>query len=614
MSRKANSEQTQDLPWGIAATTGAFSAASFAGEQAARSVSTFTLRHLFAATTAIAQTIFELPASRFKHILWLIVVCPLLGIPSHHRDSISSMVRGDWRLVKDKPSHTLNVLPLHYGKHPIEELVERSTNEFHSMLNNQSQTYEDAEVEYRRRYNIDPPRGFDAWFKFAQEKNSLIIDEFDTLFDCIAPFLKISPGIIRTFMDEAMGPGHISRCGFRDGKLAGDCGPRGITVQDMTAPFQHDLPDIDILINALDEPTVLLSPEYGDGAVWDNRCEKDSRRCITAMCASEWPPHLETTRHNTLPKLPLSIPFIQDIQSSKDACAHPEYADLHGYYISPPSIQRIRRPVPILSQAKVSTFSDVLMPSQIYLRGYNNLNDYGYVDDPAYDPEWEQKESKLYWIGSNTGGGDYDDSWHVMHRQRFVALAQDRADETGSGSSSSTAVYLNETEPGVWAPWQGGNMLSSLADVHFHALRLCVWTECKAQMKYFETVDRQPDAAQYNYKFVMDLDGNSYSGRFYSHLRSRSVSLKMTIFREWHDDRLFPWVHYVPVSLGLRELPETMRFLATTDRGAAVARHIADQGREWWAKLLRPEDFQVYFYRLLLELARVVDEERVVET
>ena len=155
-------------------------------------------------------------------------------------------------------------------------------------------------------------------------------------------------------------------------------------------------------------------------------------------------------------------------------------------------------------------------------------------------------------------------------------------------------------------------MLPTLADVHFHAIRLCVWTECKAQMKYFSMVDRQPDEAQYRYQFVMDLDGNSYSGRFYSHLRSRSVSLKMTIFREWHDDRLYPWMHFVPVSLSMKELPEAMRFLAKTERGAEIAKEIADQGREWWGKLLRPEDFQVYFYRLLLELARVLDEGRTV--
>lgn len=590
----------------MAATTGAFSAASFTGDQAARNYSTFVLKHAFAAIATIAQTVFELPTSHFRHVLWFLVVCPLLAIPSRPGSGVRSVVGGDWRTAQGVVPRPIDLLPLYHGKHPIEELAERSKKEFQSMLDRQSQTYEDAEAEYRRRYGIDPPRGFDAWFRFAQEKNSLIIDEFDTLFDCMTPFLSMPPDIIRKFMDEAMGPGHISRCGFRDGKLTGDCGSRGMTVQNMTAPFQHELPDMDILINALDEPNVLLSPDYDDEAVWDNRCEKDARRCLTAPCGSGWPPRRETARP-VGSNLPLSIPFIQDILRSKDVCAHPEYADLHAYYMSPPSLQRIRRPAPILSQAKLSTFSDILMPSQIYLRGYDNLNDYGYVDNAEHDPEWEHKESKLYWIGSNTGGGDFDDSWRSMHRQRFVALAQHRPEP-----DTDAFVYLNETESGVWTPWRGGNVLPTLADVHFHAIRLCVWTECKAQMKYFSMVDRQPDEAQYRYQFVMDLDGNSYSGRFYSHLRSRSVSLKMTIFREWHDDRLYPWMHFVPVSLSMKELPEAMRFLAKTERGAEIAKEIADQGREWWGKLLRPEDFQVYFYRLLLELARVLDEGRTV--
>ncbi|RYP39937.1 hypothetical protein DL766_000146 [Monosporascus sp. MC13-8B] len=599
-------QATQNLPWDVAATTGAFSAASYTREQATRNFSVFILKHLFAATAALAQTIFELPASHLKHILWLLVICPLLAIPSHPGHRIASVVGAGWLVAEDVVPGPLSVLPVHRGKHPVEELVQRSRDKFQSMLNNQSRTYEDAEAEYRRRYSIDPPPGFGAWFEFAREKNSPIIDEFDTLFDSIAPFLRMPPASIRRFMDQAMGPGHIARCGFRDGKLTGDCGPRGKTVENMTAPFQHNLPNIDILINALDEPTVLLSPKYDDDAVWDNRCEKDPRRCIAEICGSEWP-RLETARHQVSAKLPLSLPFIQDIEGSKDACVHPEYADLHGYYISPPSFQRVRKPVPILSQAKLSVHSDVLMPSQIYLRGYGNLNDYGYVDDAEHDPEWDQKEPKLYWIGSNTGGGDYDSGWHAMHRQRFVALTQDPAE-----TSSVAVVYLNETEPGIWTPWQSGNLLPTLASVHFHAIRLCIWTECKAQMKYFHMIDRQPDEVQYRYKFVMDLDGNSYSGRFYSHLRSRSVSLKMTIFREWHDDRLFPWVHYVPVSLSMKELPEVMRFLATTERGLEISKDIANEGREWWEKALRMEDFQIYFYRLLLELARVLDEERVV--
>ena len=42
---------------------------------------------------------------------------------------------------------------------------------------------------------------------------------------------------------------------------------------------------------------------------------------------------------------------------------------------------------------------------------------------------------------------------------------------------------------------------------------------------------------------VFDMDGNGISGRrCYKLLASRSTPLKQTILREWHDDRLVPWL------------------------------------------------------------------------
>ena len=37
---------------------------------------------------------------------------------------------------------------------------------------------------------------------------------------------------------------------------------------------------------------------------------------------------------------------------------------------------------------------------------------------------------------------------------------------------------------------------------------------------------------------------------------------------------------------------------------------IAEQGREWAGRVLRKEDMEVYFYRLLLEWGRVTDDRR----
>lgn len=62
--------------------------------------------------------------------------------------------------------------------------------------------------------------------------------------------------------------------------------------------------------------------------------------------------------------------------------------------------------------------------------------------------------------------------------------------------------------------------------------------------------------------------------------------LKQTLFQEWHDERLFPWVHYVPISMSMEELPKVMRYLALSKAGGVLAKQIADDGRQWREKLL----------------------------
>ena len=89
--------------------------------------------------------------------------------------------------------------------------------------------------------------------------------------------------------------------------------------------------------------------------------------------------------------------------------------------------------------------------------------------------------------------------------------------------------------------------------------------------------------------------------------------LKQTVLREWHDERLIPWVHYIPVSLSMEELPEIMRYMTSDKDGMRRAREIADASRDWHGRVLRREDFTIYLYRLMLELARIMDPKREVE-
>lgn len=77
-------------------------------------------------------------------------------------------------------------------------------------------------------------------------------------------------------------------------------------------------------------------------------------------------------------------------------------------------------------------------------------------------------------------------------------------------------------------------------------------------------------------------------------------------FREWHDEHLVPWAHFIPVSLSMKELPAIMRYMTAHEQGKKRAQEIAEAGRDWHGKTLKKEDSTIYLFRLMLELARVM--------
>jgi hypothetical protein len=82
-------------------------------------------------------------------------------------------------------------------QHPIPKLMEDAELEFKQKLSSQSRTLKAAVTEYKRRYKRDPPKGFDEWFKFTQQNNVKIIDEYDGLMQDMEPFWSLSGEEIR---------------------------------------------------------------------------------------------------------------------------------------------------------------------------------------------------------------------------------------------------------------------------------------------------------------------------------------------------------------------------------------------------------------------------------
>ncbi|KAJ9112266.1 hypothetical protein QFC19_000685 [Naganishia cerealis] len=142
-------------------------------------------------------------------------------------------------------------------------------------------------------------------------------------------------------------------------------------------------------------------------------------------------------------------------------------------------------------------------------------------------------------------------------------------------------------------------------------------TSCPFTAPHFEAIDGLIMTEQFTNKHLPDIDGNSFSGQYLGFLRSTSLPIKATLWREWHDSRLVAWKHFVPMDNRYSDWFGIMQyFLGYEGETESIPAHdeaagtIASSGKEWAEKVLRKEDMQVYVLRLLFEYARISDERR----
>lgn len=508
-----------------------------------------------------------------------------------------------------------------YLVHPVEHLMDVAQKGFDAMLQRQSQNYTAACNEYRRRYGMEPPPGFDEWFAFARAQQSPIIDEFDSLHESLEPFYALSGHQVQATMRDIHREPHseLWLCKFsgKKGMAAGKtthCSHhhRGfdrnlqLLFDTLLGNVSQGLPDVQFLANHIDEPRVMVpSGRATTGHSLTTLSHQPVWEKLTQFCEDGKRGGIKHSEMSEYTVNTYGFPFVQDRQAAVDLCRHPEYRDMHGLLMSPTSFHLIEGRVPVLTTGKLSTMGDILYPSAAYIEDEFRYNE-------ESDMPWEKKQNRLYWAGSTTGGyaseshGGRDDAnapWHNFQRQRFVSLAQNLDEKQ--------RVYLEEDDDHRFVPRISSFLNGRLFDVSFTRVFQCDTAACRAQRAHFRTSAWAPRNAALQARLAFDVDGNGISGRFYKLLASRSCPLKQTLLREWHDDRLIPWVHYVPVSAGLDELPTLVNFFTSTGPGDRAAHAIADQGRAWFNQALRPADMAVYMYRLLLELARLQDPTRL---
>jgi hypothetical protein len=529
------------------------------------------------------------------------------------------------------------------NNHPIPALIEQAGVRYIAMQQRQSKTLFEAVAEYKRRYKMNPPPKFDKWYAFAKKREVVLIDEFDTIYHSIKPFWGLPPKELRQRAREAMafesahGPNNngLLHAYIRNGQVQeGGQGPdwqKKATIE-MIKKFAEWLPDMDLPFNIHDEPRVVVP--YDMLAQHLEKAEKDIGNLHLKSIVNTFsslnseerkisPPFSKTKynvfahqaiwTHATLSCSPdspvrsidvesvadidsgLPLGFIVNSTASSNICNSPSLENSYGFFSRPNAYNTVQLLYPIFSQSKISSFGDILYPSPWYWAGKVEY-------DEKEDLDWGKKIEQLYWRGSTTGGFSRGGSWKNQHRQRFVAtvngndtakiLQPEKEQTEGTGPHKDKKWTINEVPR---------ESLQELFNVYFSHVGQCDDDDCEAQRRFFQIKDHADQQEAWGWKYLLDIDGNAFSGRFYTFLKSKSAVFKLAIFREWHDDWLIPWVHYIPLSVQLDEVAEVLRFFRFDENGDKYAKRIAEESTLWANKVLRNEDMEVWFFRLLLE-------------
>ena len=300
--------------------------------------------------------------------------------------------------------------------------------------------------------------------------------------------------------------------------------------------------------------------------------------------------------------------YVANYTLSTDFCHQPDLQALQGIFVEPISVSATKSLIPVFGGSKLSTNNDILLPAAIYWSEEERF----FGIEGASIP-WASKRPSAIWRGVATGGRNRETNWRAFQRHRFVAmnsptlLAKAKTEPPPNFALPDNRYRLPaaaQTDLPGWIAATTDIATTELACAHEGFSPSCNYTA-----PYFAVAQKVPMAAQFEHKYLPDIDGNSFSGRYLGFLRSTSVPVKATLWREWHDARLVAWKHFVPMDSRFGDWWGILGyFLGGDEKG----RRVALAGKEWAERVLRKEDMSVYVLRLLLEYARVVDERREV--
>lgn len=437
-------------------------------------------------------------------------------------------------------------------EHPFYELMERGEETWRLVRDRQSKTVADAAREYKRRYGLNPPEGFDRWFEWSKEHGVELVDEYDLMMRDVLAHHALEPATFIARSKSLVTEKHsftlnISREAVSVfGERAAQPRPKKLAA--MIDSFRAALPkglDLQITGSDHDVSSVVLG--------------KDQRKRAKELVSTGQHFSAEELRHYENPRrtpawgwfkaCPLDSPanvradgglevvnasaksFIHDHVATMDFCEFPNLKRLHGALCvdredRSPSILK-----PWLVHSKLPGDASFLLPP---IEGFSNLTD----KDVADIGSWEDKlDARAHWRGTSTGGISTQTDWHDSHRYRLHLMFNGKKGNDSAWEAAESSVMMPDGIGGyVRVDRHAAQLARAYGDVKIAGKIVGCPTDamCEEIKSEIETFPALPAKNTWMFRYMIDVDGNGWSERFHRLLSTASPVLKMTMFADWH--------------------------------------------------------------------------------
>ena len=489
----------------------------------------------------------------------------------------------------------------------------------------------EATLFYELNYG-NPPRHFEKWYAFAIEKKCRI-NRYDQLYEQLAPFQNNKEDYEKILQDlkNLFNSTQLTKIEFKEGKLNIDVNnPRAKTYIAILERMQQFMPDMKFVINTHAQPVIMggdlhkgikskTNHNAGEiGTVQVRLFEKEDQLVSTSSVMS---------MDSLMEKTCIPDPYRESIKQG------------YGLFLSAPEEYQTFEKAPVLSWGSYPGCSmDILIPSVFH---YDYLK---ITEKPITYSKFSTKHNKLFFRGATSGSPFYENIGEFLPDHICVDACKPHQYQI------INPVLLAKR---VWLYGHRQRMVSSasfypkMMDIQFvNGVEMHPDYITEAFKNYFYKTRRIRFEKFFENKFIMDVDGNGYSGRFLKLLQGNSLVFSAHYAKDWFSDIAIPFYHYIPVHMGYTNinytvLPELYKTALRKNRvekskfqfnkldgeddfntpmgfndmapkllyfqnNLEISEQIATRGQSFGKSRLREDDMDCFLFRTFIELYEIL--------